>query len=1562
MAYTTATEGGFGVAATVIQPDRSHSESISIPDAELLFRGDFHRAGPDLVLTGQDGRHHIIPGYFSTENHPALVAPNGASLSADLVDLLAGSPAPGQYAQAQPTAHADAIGKVEKVVGDVTVMRNGVSVALHVGDVVYKSDVIHTGGNSSAGIGFPDGTALDLVANTRMALNEYSFEPNASTNGALFTLVEGGFAFVAGQVAHTGGVTGGMKIATPVATMGIRGTAGYALQQVATISADVGNVKMTFAVVADPGTDHVGAYTVIDQYGNEVAVNAAGVWTTLSWNGTNPPTVTQLAMTPADFAIEQQLVPELVQLLNNLPIINDLKQTPIPQSPGSSTPPNQLNDFQQLLQQNNGHQFVLGPITIPSGTSVPPVVTISESQSIPPSQNSTTNDWVGQSNGPWGSSANWSGGVPTGQQTAEIDQPVTVTLNQSESAGGLVIGPGAILDIVSGGSLTVASGISNSGIIELDSSGGDPILSINGQVFLLDGGEIEMLGSAASNMIIGVASTGATLVNVNNTIIGSGTIGQGDGNLTLVNGSAGTIEAKPLLGTDTGILVIDTGNVVSNSGLLEAAAGGTLQIEDNVANFGTIAANAGGIVNIDSVTISNAGGLIEAIGAVSVLTINVNTLTNELGATIESGHGGNLTITELASGSTNQGTFEAVDGGMFTIDELGNATNELSGVIEAINGGTLTIDHSDTATNFGMIEALAGGTVTLNDNTSEQNHGTLTATDGGTLNINLVTLSGSGTGGNFGTFEAISGGTVSITGGNTNESGATIEAIGYGSTVDFSNNLEGAAFENLGTILAQNGGTVSFNDVTISSGPTEGGDGTLEADGGKVFVSSDSTLEGVNPINVVITGGGLVDFADSINHIVDVTFGVGVAQGSGTLELDVPPSTMGIPVRVTGFGEGDTIDLTNLPYTTTTGETVGYDTEHHVLTVTDGDTTEKFTLNGTYTPDDFVRVSDPFGGTEVVFGAVDSWNSSLGGDWNPGEWNNGLPGTLNTAEILMTSGSIVVTLNDEETVGNLLIGAGVSLDIVNSGSLVVLNALDDSGLIDVESTGGAATLQVDGPVRIDGSATIEVSGSAAAATFSGDQIGNAGTMSAQDGGTISFIGATVFNQGEGATITADGSGAVVDLSNATIHGGTLETSSGGLVQTVSDAGAGTISTLDGVTIADGTEIQVSDNTALVLTNTIDNQGTITLVGASDRSSLLIDHAVTLTGGGDIVLAGPGGANSDSIGGAGPGATLDNVDNAISGGGTIGSGDGHLTLTNGGTIDANVSGETITVDTGNAMANTGTLEASNGGTLLIDDVVNNSGEGNALIVGGILDFVAASNVNEITFNNGGDTPAYGELIVGAPNGFTATIEGFAGTAHNLAHSDGIDLAGVWTVESETTSGTTVMLDLQDGNGHDVDLTFDDFTGTLNVATDGHGGTLITDPPAGTTGGSPSAAAAIANTGLNFGNDQISLAPGETEMQSVDSRTGSVSVGGPGNDNFVFHPGIGADTIANFNPQADTIQLDNFANVQNVQQLALLITADVHGAAVIDLGHHDSITLPGVTASYLQAHLQSLVHLG
>ena len=91
------------------------------------------------------------------------------------------------------------------------------------------------------------------------------------------------------------------------------------------------------------------------------------------------------------------------------------------------------------------------------------------------------------------------------------------------------------------------------------------------------------------------------------------------------------------------------------------------------------------------------------------------------------------------------------------------------------------------------------------------------------------------------------------------------------------------------------------------------------------------------------------------------------------------------------------------------------------------------------------------------------------------------------------------------------------------------------------------------------------------------------------------------------------------------------------------------------------------------------------------------------------------------------------------------------------------------------------------------------------------------------------------------------------------------------------------------------------------------------------------------------------------------SGSISTGGPGNDNFVFHAGSGAESDANINVQADTTEPDHFAHAELAQHLASFVTADAQGDAVIEHSHSDSITIPGVTANYLHAHLQSLVHL-
>ena len=101
--------------------------------------------------------------------------------------------------------------------------------------------------------------------------------------------------------------------------------------------------------------------------------------------------------------------------------------------------------------------------------------------------------------------------------------------------------------------------------------------------------------------------------------------------------------------------------------------------------------------------------------------------------------------------------------------------------------------------------------------------------------------------------------------------------------------------------------------------------------------------------------------------------------------------------------------------------------------------------------------------------------------------------------------------------------------------------------------------------------------------------------------------------------------------------------------------------------------------------------------------------------------------------------------------------------------------------------------------------------------------------------------------------------------------------------------------------------------------------------------------------------ISVADAQNPADNI-NQTVSVTVGGPGNDHFVFAPGVGADTVTNFNPQQDTLEFDHFANAQTVQELQSLITTDVHGDAVINLGHNDSVTLPGVTDTQLQHVIQ------
>ncbi len=194
------------------------SGAIIVPDADLLFHGDFKRSGVDLILS-RDDHELVVHDYFKGEKRAALASPDGAHLTGDIINALAGHV---QYAQADGSAGAGkVIGHVTKLVGTATAIRNGVSIILNQGDNVEKGDVVQSGSGSTLGVTFIDGTVFGLSANARMVLNEMIYDPNGSDNSTLISLVAGTISFVAGQTAKHGD----MKIDTPVATMGIRGTA-----------------------------------------------------------------------------------------------------------------------------------------------------------------------------------------------------------------------------------------------------------------------------------------------------------------------------------------------------------------------------------------------------------------------------------------------------------------------------------------------------------------------------------------------------------------------------------------------------------------------------------------------------------------------------------------------------------------------------------------------------------------------------------------------------------------------------------------------------------------------------------------------------------------------------------------------------------------------------------------------------------------------------------------------------------------------------------------------------------------------------------------------------------------------------------------------------------------------------------------------------------------------------------------------------------------------------------------------------------------------------------------
>jgi hypothetical protein len=167
------------------------------------------------------------------------------------------------------------------------------------------------------------------------------------------------------------------------------------------------------------------------------------------------------------------------------------------------------------------------------------------------------------------------------------------------SLDGATISSGGTMTVDDSGTLALKGHIGNGGGIVLASIGNATTLSLSGTTLLTGSGDVVMsdaapaVPSGITNEIIASGTTAASsfgLINSDNTVRGAGIIGDGDATLKLSNLTSATINADGTNG-----LTIDTGNAVTNAGLLESTGTGGLVIDDAVKNTGTIAAEGGNV-------------------------------------------------------------------------------------------------------------------------------------------------------------------------------------------------------------------------------------------------------------------------------------------------------------------------------------------------------------------------------------------------------------------------------------------------------------------------------------------------------------------------------------------------------------------------------------------------------------------------------------------------------------------------------------------------------------------------------------------------------------------------------------------------------------------------------------------------------------------------------------------------------------------------------------------------------------------------------------------------------
>ncbi len=456
--------------------------------------------------------------------------------------------------------------------------------------------------------------------------------------------------------------------------------------------------------------------------------------------------------------------------------------------------------------------------------------------------------------------------------------------------------------------------INNNNNIQLNGgSGSNAILFLDSSnVILQGGGTVTMFaGSGGGTSYIQQAVGNTTLTNVNNTIQGTGIIG--NSGMALVNQTGGIINAN--VGGQA--LYLNPSGGITNTGLMEASGGGILQFNSTTVNNagGHITANSGSTVqiygntHIVGGTLTNNGSFLGApVGAVAyldglsngALTIN-GTYTSDTN-----------TNTYLLGAIKNQGTIQLNGGGGSNIQLLGDSTS-----VMLTGGGIINMTVAGGGGNAFIDQAVGGVTLTNVNNTIQGagniGNGGLTLVNQATINANssgqTLLLNGSGGVTNTGLMEASNGGVLQMNSVTVNNGGGHITANSGSNVQIFGNSvIQGGTLTNNGSFFGTPVGQVAYLDSTTSAGVvtingtyttdynsntylrgTFTNTGTILVNGGsgsntQLLPDSGSVmLQGGGAVTLVTTSGGGSAFIDQGVGGVTLTNVNNTIQGAGVI-------------------------------------------------------------------------------------------------------------------------------------------------------------------------------------------------------------------------------------------------------------------------------------------------------------------------------------------------------------------------------------------------------------------------------------------------------------------------------------------------------------------------------------------------------------------------------------------------------------------------------------------------------------------------------------------------------